>query len=341
MRTLSDTLLAAQKKSDRLPYIEARVYDYEAGIKRLTWTRLYTGSEPDNHHGTAFDGEGSMHRIRAAAGNKLYHQKVASPGPGADFSQWTQIGTDCAGPCAVAACGARLYIFYRTTTNLLWKYYSHDYGQTWDNAQLASYADVLSMAAAWCVGPDPDSPTPIVVCFALKSNQINAIVLDTGTQSATEHTWSDGNHPLLNTYGVGATYNASLDQCEVVLAGKESNSPYNHCDLFRTKFSSAYNFLALESFLMSPVATVPWPLNPMKLLVSPPLRNSPGRPPTFAPSPATWSKAHTGAILPSPSPSPSSMSPPPMGCGSRVPALTGGSLCRVGSGELPGQRDLP
>jgi hypothetical protein len=252
MRTLSDTLLAAQKKSDRLPYIEARVYDYEAGIKRLTWTRLYTGSEPDNHHGTAFDGEGSMHRIRAAAGNKLYHQKVASPGPGADFSQWTQIGTDCAGPCAVAACGARLYIFYRTTTNLLWKYYSHDYGQTWDNAQLASYADVLSMAAAWCVGPDPDSPTPIVVCFALKSNQINAIVLDTGTQSATEHTWSDGNHPLLNTYGVGATYNASLDQCEVVLAGKESNSPYNHCDLFRTKFSSAYNFLALESFLMSP-----------------------------------------------------------------------------------------
>jgi hypothetical protein len=36
MRTLSATLLAAQKKAHRLPYVEAKVYDYEAGIKRLT-----------------------------------------------------------------------------------------------------------------------------------------------------------------------------------------------------------------------------------------------------------------------------------------------------------------
>jgi hypothetical protein len=56
MKTLSSTLLAAQKKADRLPYVEAKVYDYEAGIKRLSWTRLYTGTEPDNHHGIAFDG---------------------------------------------------------------------------------------------------------------------------------------------------------------------------------------------------------------------------------------------------------------------------------------------
>ncbi|GAG05075.1 unnamed protein product, partial [marine sediment metagenome] len=39
---------------------------------------------------------------------------------------------------------------------------------------------------------------------------------------------------------------------EVVFAGKESDSPYNHYDLFRTKFSNTYNFLPLESFLMSP-----------------------------------------------------------------------------------------
>jgi hypothetical protein len=33
MKTLTSTLLAAQKKTHRLPYIEAKVYDYEAGIK--------------------------------------------------------------------------------------------------------------------------------------------------------------------------------------------------------------------------------------------------------------------------------------------------------------------
>jgi hypothetical protein len=246
MRALSDTLLAAQKKADRLPYVEAKVYDYEAGIKRLSWTRLYEGSEPDNHHGLAFDGQGSMHRIRAAAGNILYRQKVTDPGPSSDYSQWTQLATDCAGPCAIAACGAKVYIFYRTTGNVLWKYYSHDYGQTWQNAQLVSYADVLSLAACWW------GTGNTVVCFALKSNQLNGITLDTSTQTATQHTWSDDNHSLLATYGIGATFNPSTPAMEIVFAGKESDSPYNHYDLFRTKFSNTYNFLALESFLMSP-----------------------------------------------------------------------------------------
>ena len=246
MRTLSATLLAAQKKPHHLPYVEAKVYDYEAGIKRLSWTRLYEGTEPDNHHGIAFDGQGSMHRIRAAAGNILYRQKITAPDENSDYSQWTQVATDCAGPCAIAAYGAKVYIFYKTTANVLWKYYSHDYGQTWDDAQLVAYADVLSLAACWWGTGD------IVVCFALKSNQLNGITLDTSDQTTTPHTWSDGNHPLLDTYGIGATYNPFWPAIEVVFAGKESDTPYNHYDLFRTKFSNTYNFLALESFLMSP-----------------------------------------------------------------------------------------
>jgi hypothetical protein len=246
MRTLSDTLLASQKKADRLPYVKAKVYDYEAGIKRLSWTRLYEGGETDNHHGLAFDGQGSMHRIRAAADNLLYRQKITAPGPSSDYSQWINIATDCAGPCAIAAYGARVYIFYKTTANVLWKYYSHDYGQTWDDAQFVSYVDVLSLAACWWDTGD------IVVCFALKSNQLNGIVLDTSTQQTQQTPWSDGNHPLLATYGIGATFNAELSQIEIVFAGKESDSPYNHYDLFRTRFSNTYNFLALESFLMSP-----------------------------------------------------------------------------------------
>jgi hypothetical protein len=246
MRTLSATLLAAQRKGLRLPYIEANVYDYEQGIKRLTWTRLYEGTEPDNHHGIAFDGQGSMHRICAAAGNLLYYQKVTSPGPTSDYSLWTQIATDCGGPCAIAACGAKVYIFYRTTGNVLWKYYSHDYGATWTGAQLAAYADVLSLAAAWW------GTGYIIVCFALKSNELNGITINTSNQQTEQHPWSDGNHPLLDTCGIGATYDTSLNQCEIVLAGKESDSPYNHYDLFRTKLDDTYTFLALESFLMSP-----------------------------------------------------------------------------------------
>jgi hypothetical protein len=243
---LMASLYAAQKKAVRSPYVEAKVYDYERGIKRLTWTRLYTGEEPDNHHGIAFDGEGSMHRIRAGSGSKLYYQKITSPGESSDFSSWSEVAADCSGPCAIAASGGKIYIFYRKTDDTLRKYYSHDYGQNWTNAELVAYSGALSMAACWW------GTGSTVVCFALRSDQLNAITLNTGTQAATQHAWSDGNHPLLNTYGIGCTYNASLGQCEVVFAGKESDSPYNHYDLFRTVLSDTYNFLALESFLMAP-----------------------------------------------------------------------------------------
>jgi len=258
MRTLSSTLLAAQRKDDRLPYVEAKVYDYEAGIKRLTWTRLYTGSEPDNHHGIAFDGQGAMHRIRAE-GNNLYRQKLASPFNAPPsfpltfpfslvtwFDSWELIASDCEGPCAIAAYGARVYIFYRKTDNTLRKYYSHNYGDSWTSAQLVAYADVLSMAACWWGTGD------IVVLFALKASQVNGIVLDSSDQSTNQNTWSDGTHPLLATYGIGATYNAFWPGIEVVLAGKGDDDPYDHFDLFRTIFTDTYNFLALESFLMAP-----------------------------------------------------------------------------------------
>jgi hypothetical protein len=250
MRTLSSTLLASQKKADRLPYVEAKVYDYEAGIKRLSWTRLYTGSEPDNHHGIAFDSQGSLHRIRAASGNKLYYQKITDPGPSSDYSQWTQIATDCYGPCAIAAYGAKVYMFYRhNELNQLYKLYSHDYGVSWQNAQLADYSEVASLAACWW-GTGNN-----VVCLAIKASfpaKLNGIVLNTSDQTTSQHEWYDENHPLLDTYGIGATYNPFWPAIEIVFAGKESDSPYNHFDLFRTKFSDAYHFLALESFLMAP-----------------------------------------------------------------------------------------
>jgi len=237
---ISATLLAAQKNPRRQPYVEAKVYDYEQGIKRLTWTRLYDGSEPDNHHGIAFDGQGSMHRIRAATGDKLYYQKVASPGPSSDFSSWSLIAEDCSGPCAIAAYGARVYIFYRTSTNVLWKYYSHNYGDTWSNAQLIATADVLSMAACW------KGTTAIVVCFAATLVKISAAVLDTSDQATAEHYY---NHGLDTTYGIGAT---CLDaDFPIVLAGKDTDTGTGivSYSLYASKLTDIYSFGALRLLL--------------------------------------------------------------------------------------------
>jgi len=245
MRTLSASLTASQKKPDRLPYVEAKVYDFEQGIKRLSWERLYTGSEADNHHGIAFDGQGSMHRIRAASSNKLYRQKVTSPDDQSDYSQWTQLATDCQGPCAIAAYGAKVYIFYRTTANVLWKYYSHNYGQDWSNSQLVSYADVLSMAATWW------GTGNIVVCFCCKAAELNAIVLDSSDQSTSQHTHSEPiTHPLTATYGIGASY--TPNHIDVVFAAKQTAEPYSFIALYRTELDSNYDWLAFQYFITSP-----------------------------------------------------------------------------------------
>jgi len=245
MKTLSASLTAAQKKPDRLPYVEAKVYDFEKGIKRLSWSRLYEGNEPDNHHGIAFDGQGSMHRIRADTGNKLYRQKITSPDDQSDYSQWTQIATDCQGPCAIAAYGAKIYIFYRTTANVLWKYYSHNYGQDWSNSQLASYADVLSMAATWW------GTGNIVVCFAAKAAELNAIVLDSSDQETSQHTHSEPiTHPLTTTYGIGASY--TPNHIDIVFAAKETAEPYSFIALYRTELDSNYDWLAFQYFITAP-----------------------------------------------------------------------------------------
>lgn len=244
MKTLSATLLAAQKKPDRLPYVEAKVYDFDQGIKRLSWTRLYQGSEPDNHHGIAFDGQGSMHRIRVD-GSNLYRQKITSPGEASDYTQWTQLAADCAGPCAIAAYGAKIYIFYRTTGNVLWKYYSHNYGQDWSNAQLVSYTDVLSMAACWW-GTGNN-----VVCFAFKAGQQNGIVIDTTTQATTEHTWlGSSQHPWGNNFGAGCYY--TPDHVDLVIAAWESQTPYNLYGLYRQQFDNTYTFTDVDPFITSP-----------------------------------------------------------------------------------------
>jgi hypothetical protein len=237
---ITPTLLAAQRSPRRQPYVEAKVYDYEQGIKRLTWTRLYTGSETDNHHGIAFDGQGSMHRIRADTGSKLYYQKVTNPGPSSDYTQWTEIATDCAGPCAIAAYGARVYIFYRTSTNVLWKYYSHNYGQDWTNAQLTATAGVLSMAACW------KGTTSTVVCFAATAIKIYAITLDSTDQTTTEYYY---NHGLDTTYGIGATYQGG--EFPIVLAGKDTDAGTSIVSyaLYATKLSSIYAFMALRVLL--------------------------------------------------------------------------------------------
>jgi hypothetical protein len=90
MRTLTSSLLAAQKAHSRIPAVSVQARNLITGVVNLKWTRLYTGSEADYYHAVTLPGDGSLIRLRITPisdARKLYRQRVTSPGPSSDFSQ--------------------------------------------------------------------------------------------------------------------------------------------------------------------------------------------------------------------------------------------------------------
>lgn len=115
MRSLTPTLLAAQKSGSCQPCLRVEAVGSIAGVVRLDFTRLYSGSEADYFHAVTMPGDGSLIRVRLtppADGRKLYYQRVASPGPSSDFSQWIYSNQYNAVIVAAASLGAEASILW-------------------------------------------------------------------------------------------------------------------------------------------------------------------------------------------------------------------------------------
>src|SRR6266567_2829810 len=111
MRTLPAPLLAAQRSSSSVPYLKVTVSDRIGGIRRLAFSRLYTGSEPDDYHAAAMPGDGSLLRARSSGG-RLYYQRVANPGSGSNFASWTDLEAAANTGVALCADGSRVLLFF-------------------------------------------------------------------------------------------------------------------------------------------------------------------------------------------------------------------------------------
>ncbi|MEO8458253.1 MAG: hypothetical protein ABI559_10610 [Chloroflexota bacterium] len=110
MRTLPAALLDAQKSASAAPYLRATISDLIGGLRRLVWTRVYTGSEPDSFHAACIAGDGSLIRARVTGGH-VYYQRVTSPGGASNFSVWTDLAllptpASRSAPAARACCSS-------------------------------------------------------------------------------------------------------------------------------------------------------------------------------------------------------------------------------------------
>jgi hypothetical protein len=160
VRNLTSTLLAAQKQAAATPYIKVEAKNKIAGVVRYDWSRLYSGSEDDGFHALTMPGDGSLIRARItppADSRKLYRQRVADPGPGSDFSQWTYTGQYDALVVAAASLGAEVSIFWIKSNREVRRIKSTNYGASWGSPELIDYSPtnaVYGLAAAYKPGGD-------------------------------------------------------------------------------------------------------------------------------------------------------------------------------------------
>ncbi len=148
MRQLSSTLLAAQKAASHTPHVKVEAQNTIAGVVRLEWERLYTGSEDDYFHAVTLPGDGSLIRVRItppADSRKLYQQRVANPGPASDFSQWVYTNQYNAVIVACCSLGAEVSIFWIKSDRKIYQLKSTDYGASWGSPQLLGYTPTTAI----------------------------------------------------------------------------------------------------------------------------------------------------------------------------------------------------
>jgi len=148
MRQLSSTLLAAQQQATCAPYVKVEASNKHSGVVNLRWERLYTGAEDDYFHAATMPGDGSLIRVRVtppADSRKLYRQRVASPSPQSDFSQW--VYTNQYDVVIVASCclGAEVSIFWIKSDRKIYQLKSTDYGVSWGSPQLLGYTPTTAI----------------------------------------------------------------------------------------------------------------------------------------------------------------------------------------------------
>ena len=148
MRSLSPTLLAAQKAASRIPCVRVEAKNKRAGIVRLNWTRLYTGTEADYYHAATIPGDGSFIRVRVtppADARKLYRQRVADPSPESDFSPWAYSNQYNVVAVTVCSLGAEVSILWIKSDSAIYQQKSTDYGASWGAPELIDYSPTTAI----------------------------------------------------------------------------------------------------------------------------------------------------------------------------------------------------
>lgn len=217
MRSLSSSLLSAQKSPSRLPYVEVKVVDRVAAVARLSFSRLYSGSEPDYHHAATMPGDGSLIRARVAPTTyALYRQRVANPGQGSDFGTWEQVSTvSSVSGIAICSRGSRVILFYVSTNQqTIYHQESTDFGATWGSS-------IVLLTASYPVGwlAAAINPNWVVTLFYTQQATVYAVQRVSGSWGSSS-AWTNSVSSLA---GLACVYQGDWN---LAVAGTDSGDNY-------------------------------------------------------------------------------------------------------------------
>jgi hypothetical protein len=214
MRTLPSALLAAQKSASAIPYVKVEIADRISGVRRLQWERLYSGSEADSYHAATMPGDGSLIRCRVDSGS-LYVQRVVSPGPGSNFSNWTLTDAATNVGVALASRAAQVLLFYvGTNGKTIYLRESNDYGATFGSATAITTA---ATAVGW-LAADLKADNTVLLIYSVGSTVYAMKRSDGAWDSPTA--WTNS---LASVSGLACQYEADFD---VVVSGSDAQGAY-------------------------------------------------------------------------------------------------------------------
>ncbi len=190
MRTLTSTLLEAQRSGSAVPYVRVAVSDTVAGVARPVFRRLYSGAEANFYHAAACAGDGSLVRARVGPSDgRLYVQRVSSPGPSSDFASWTRLNAvSKTASIAMTARGAALNVFYvRPNGTDIRRLESSDNGATWSSPK--TVANVSAGAVAW-LAAGVDTGGALGLFYATTGNAVY-FTMQSGQTWASAQSWGE------------------------------------------------------------------------------------------------------------------------------------------------------
>ena len=215
MRPLSNSLLRAQRSSSAKPWVRVEALDRMAGIARLRFQRVHTGSEAEGPHALTIPTDGALIRARVDPTNShnLYVQRVPNPSPTSDFTQWVSLGPASRdGDVALCSAGTDVLLFsVSSNRRTLYVRASADSGATFGQA---IYVTTASSPVTWLAADLKPDGTALLL-YALVNSGLYAIRRSNGSWGS-PRIWSNS---LSQINGVAVHYNGDWN---VAVAGRDT-----------------------------------------------------------------------------------------------------------------------